>query len=61
MREGIFGVAKKLYGVSFTQLKDIPVYQEDVVAYEVKEANGDHIGVIYMDFFPAPPNAAAPG
>ncbi|RPE12054.1 M3 family peptidase [Chitinophaga lutea] len=52
VREGIFAVAKKLYGITFTQLKDIPVYQEDVVAYEVKEANGQHIGVIYMDFFP---------
>ncbi|MGX5817259.1 M3 family metallopeptidase [Chitinophaga lutea] len=52
VREGIFGVAKKLYGVTFTELKDIPVYQEDVKAYEVKEADGRHVGVIYMDFFP---------
>lgn len=52
VREGIFAVSKKLYGITFSPLKDIPVYQEDVVAYEVKEANGDHIGVIYMDFFP---------
>lgn len=52
VREGIFAVAKKLYGITFSPLKDIPVYQEDVVAYEVKEANGQHIGVIFMDFFP---------
>ena len=52
VREGIFAVAGKLYGITFTQLKDIPVYQQDVVAYEVKEADGRHIGVIYMDFFP---------
>lgn len=52
VREGIFAVAKKLYGITFQQLKDIPVYQQDVVAYEVKEADGRHIGVIYMDFFP---------
>ncbi len=52
VREGIFAVAKKLYGISFSPLKDIPVYQEDVVAYEVKESNGQHIGVIFMDFFP---------
>lgn len=52
VREGIFAVAKKLYGITFSPLKDIPVYQQDVVAYEVKEANGQHIGVIYMDFFP---------
>ncbi|RPD38666.1 M3 family metallopeptidase [Chitinophaga barathri] len=52
VREGIFATAQKLYGITFTQLKDIPVYREDVTAYEVKEANGQHIGVIYMDFFP---------
>ncbi|WP_343702433.1 M3 family metallopeptidase [Chitinophaga sp.] len=52
VREGIFAVARKLYGITFSPLKDIPVYQQDVVAYEVKEANGQHIGVIYMDFFP---------
>lgn len=52
VREGVFATAKKLYGITFTQLENIPVYQEDVTAYEVKEADGRHIGVIYMDFFP---------
>ncbi|AWO00211.1 peptidase M3 [Chitinophaga alhagiae] len=52
VQEGIFAVAGKLYGITFSPLKDIPVYQQDVMAYEVKEANGQHIGIIYMDFFP---------
>lgn len=52
VREGIFTVAKKLYGLSFSPIKDIPLYHEDAMAYEVKEADGKHIGVIYMDFFP---------
>ena len=52
VREGVFATAQKLYGITFAQLKDIPVYHEDVTAYEVKEADGRHIGVIYMDFFP---------
>ncbi|QEH42656.1 M3 family metallopeptidase [Chitinophaga sp. XS-30] len=52
VRDGIFTVAKKLYGLTFSVIKDIPRYHEDVIAYEVKEADGKHIGVIYMDFFP---------
>lgn len=52
VRDGVFNVAKKLYGLEFTPVKDIPVYHEDVTVYEVKEANGKHTGVIYMDFFP---------
>jgi peptidyl-dipeptidase Dcp len=52
VREGIFTVAKKLYGLNFSPIRDIPLYHEDAMAYEVKEADGKHIGVIYMDFFP---------
>jgi peptidyl-dipeptidase Dcp len=52
VRDGIFNVATKLYGVTFHPIKDIPKYHKDVMVYEVKEANGDHIGVFYMDFFP---------
>lgn len=52
VREGIFTVAKKLYGLKFLPIKDIPLYHADAMAYEVQEANGKHIGVIYMDFFP---------
>ena len=52
--EGLFGLANKLYGITFTRLEDLPVYQEDVRAYEVKEADGTHIGILYQDFFARP-------
>ncbi|HPG33704.1 MAG TPA: M3 family metallopeptidase, partial [Lentimicrobium sp.] len=52
VKQGIFMVANKLYGISFTERKDIPVHHPDVMAYEVKEADGRHIGILYMDFFP---------
>lgn len=51
VRDGIFAVAKNLYGIEFSELKNVPKYHDDVKAYEVKEADGTHIGIIYMDFF----------
>lgn len=50
VRDGIFAVAQKLYGLTFTEIKDIPKYHPDVTGYEVKEANGTHTGIFYMDF-----------
>jgi peptidyl-dipeptidase Dcp len=50
--DGMFYVANKLYGVKFIQRSDLPVYNEEVMAYEVQEADGRHIGVLYMDFHP---------
>ena len=52
VREGMFYVANKLYGLTFTKLTNVPVYYPDVEAFEVKEADGSHAGVIYMDYFP---------
>ncbi len=52
VREGMFYVANKLYGLTFTKLTNVPVYHPDVEAFEVKEADGTHAGVIYMDYFP---------
>ena len=52
VRQGIFTLCKKLYGLSFEPRTDIPVYHEEATAYEVKEANGQHVGVMYMDFHP---------
>ncbi len=52
VRDGAFEVFNKLYGVTFTPIQDIPKPHPDAVAYEVKEADGKHIGVLYMDFFP---------
>lgn len=50
--DGMFNVARALYGITFTERKDIPVYHPEVHTYEVKEANGDFIGILFMDFFP---------
>jgi peptidyl-dipeptidase Dcp len=52
VREGIFTLTGRLYGLRFERLTNVPVYHEDAMAYEVKEADGRHIGLIYMDFFP---------
>ena len=52
VRDGMFLVANKLYGITFTKRTDLPVYQKDVETYEVKEANGDHLGVLYLDYYP---------
>ena len=50
--EGMFYVANKLYGISFTEIKDIPRPHEEAIAFECKDHDGTHQGVLYMDFFP---------
>lgn len=52
VREGLFTVANKLFGITLTEIKDIPRPHPDAQAFEVKEADGTHIGVLYMDFLP---------
>ncbi len=52
VRKGVFQVTENLYGLKFKQLKNVPVYHEDVTAWEVTEANGTHVGILYMDFHP---------
>jgi peptidyl-dipeptidase Dcp len=49
---GVFDVSNKLYGLTFTERFDMPKYQEDVRVFEVKEADGTFVGILYMDFFP---------
>lgn len=51
-REGIFYVANQLYGIRFEKRGDVPVYNPEVEVWEVKEADGAHIGLLFMDFFP---------
>jgi peptidyl-dipeptidase Dcp len=51
VKEGVFMVANKLYGITFEENKNPPVYHPDVDAYEVKE-NGETIAILYMDYFP---------
>jgi len=50
--EGAFTVATKLYGIQFEQRNDIQVWHPDVKVFEVKEADGSHIGILYTDYFP---------
>ncbi len=52
VREGAFETAAKLYGLSFVALNNVPTYHEDVEVYEVKDRDGSHLGLLYMDFFP---------
>jgi len=52
VRDGAFAVATKLYGLTFTKLENMPLYHPECQVYEVKDADGSHIGVIYLDFFP---------
>ncbi|HEX8270030.1 MAG TPA: M3 family metallopeptidase [Flavobacterium sp.] len=52
VRNGIFTVVGKLYGLKFRQIENVPVYHEDVTAWEVTEENGQHAGLLYMDFHP---------
>lgn len=52
VKQGIFALAGKLYGIKFTANPSIPVYHPDVTAYEVTDRDGSFLGVIYMDFFP---------
>jgi peptidyl-dipeptidase Dcp len=54
VRDGMFTVAQKLYGITFEKLTNLPVYQKDVETFEVKEADGSHLGILYMDYFPRP-------
>lgn len=49
---GAFYVATNLYGITFTEIKDIPKPHDEAVAFEVKEKNGDHLCVLYLDFHP---------
>jgi len=52
VKNGMFHVANKLYGITFEKKTDLPVYHPEVETYEVKEANGNHLGILYLDYFP---------
>jgi peptidyl-dipeptidase Dcp len=54
VRDGIFYVANKLYGIKFIPNKNLPVYHEEVQAFEVQEADGTHLAVLYIDSHPRP-------
>ena len=52
VKEGVFGLATRLYGITFRENPDIPVYHPDVTAYEVLDEDGSFLAVLYCDFFP---------
>jgi len=49
---GALEVANRLYGITFNRLEDVPLPHPDAMAYEVKEHDGSHTGVLYFDFYP---------
>ena len=50
--DAVFGLATRLYGITFEELNNVPVYHEDVKVYEVKDVDGSHLALFYADFFP---------
>lgn len=54
VREGIFYVANQLFGITFTQLENVPLPHPEAVAFECKDADGSHLGVLFFDMFSRP-------
>lgn len=52
VKSGVFGLATQLYGITFKENKDIPVYNPEVQTYEVYDSNGNFLAILYTDFFP---------
>ncbi len=52
VQAGIFEVARRLYGLTFIENNDIPKYHPEVLTYEVRDRNNEHLAVFYADFFP---------
>lgn len=52
VRKGIFTLANKLYGITFTEMPNAPKYHPDVKVYDVKDAEGNHVAVFMTDYFP---------
>ena len=50
--DAVFGLATRLYGITFKELDNVPVYHEDVKVYEVLDGDGSHLALFYADFFP---------
>lgn len=52
VQQAVFALADSLYGLKFIEIKNIPVYHKDVKVYDVKDTEGKHMALLYMDFFP---------
>ena len=51
VRDGVFGLASALWGLQFEQRDDLPTWHPDQQVFEVKEANGSHLAILYLDYF----------
>jgi peptidyl-dipeptidase Dcp len=58
VRQGVFDLATKLYGLKFKKLNDMPVYNPDVEVFEVSDADGSLVGILYTDYYPRPGKSA---
>jgi peptidyl-dipeptidase Dcp len=54
LEDGLFMMARELYGITFAERKDLPVYHPDVRVFEVREADGGTVGLFYVDYFARP-------
>ncbi len=52
VKKGVFGLATRLYGITFKERNDIPVYNKDVDVYEVDDEDGTYLALLYCDFYP---------
>lgn len=52
VRNGVFWLSNQLFGITFTERTDLPKYFDEVKTFEVKEADGSHIGILYTDYHP---------
>lgn len=52
VHQGVFGTVTKLWGLRFKERKDLPTYHPEAIPYEVTEADGSFVGILYMDFHP---------
>jgi peptidyl-dipeptidase Dcp len=50
--DGVVTLSNKLFGITLVELEDMPKYHEDVKVFEVKDADGSHVGILYTDYFP---------
>ncbi len=58
VRQGAFDVAHRLYGISFEERTDLPRYHPEVRTFDVKDADGSQLGILYVDYFPRPSKRA---
>lgn len=54
VQQGMFEIANKLYGITFTQITNIPTWHKDVKTFDVTDEKGNHVAVFYTDYFPRP-------